>query len=177
MKTLSAKEWIALVIAVVIVLYFFVFAGKEVAPLENLNPLSSATTTSATSTASTTPMTNLKTYTLPGIVVTDFVEGTGAEATTNKTAIVHYTGYFENGEVFDSSIPRGQPFDFIIDQSSVIQGWHDGVKGMKVGGKRRLVISPEKAYGSQDVVNPQTGKVVIPANSTLIFDIELIGVK
>ena len=98
-------------------------------------------------------------------------EGNGAEAKGGATVSVHYTGTLENGEKFDSSRDPGKsPFSFTIGVSSVIKGWHEGVAGMRVGERRKLIIPTELAYGA-------TGKGSIPANATLIFDIELISVN
>jgi len=104
--------------------------------------------------------------------VVDLVVGQGAEATAGKTVSVHYTGTLTNGKKFDSSLDRGQPFKFPLGAGRVIKGWDQGVAGMKVGGKRKLTIPPELAYGNQAV-----GGDLIPANSTLIFEVELLGVS
>jgi FKBP-type peptidyl-prolyl cis-trans isomerase len=101
---------------------------------------------------------------------TDEVVGTGAEAVTGKTVAVHYTGTLDDGTKFDSSRDRNEPFEFTLGAGEVIKGWDQGVVGMKVGGKRKLVIPPHLGYGNQ-----ANGK--IPANSTLNFDIELLEVK
>lgn len=108
--------------------------------------------------------------------INDTVIGEGREAHVGDTVAVHYTGRLQNGTVFDSSVPRGQPFTFTLGQNSVIAGWEKGLIGMKVGGKRVLTIPPTMAYGSQSIPD-ETGKVLIPANSTLVFDVELIGIK
>lgn len=105
------------------------------------------------------------------IQIIDTVVGTGADAKSGDTVSVHYTGMLVDGKVFDSSVARGTPFDFQLGAGKVILGWEKGILGMKVGGKRRLIISPEYAYGAQGVPG------VIPANSTLYFDVELVGVK
>lgn len=102
--------------------------------------------------------------------VVDTVVGTGTTAEAGKTVYVHYTGKLTDGTVFDSSIPRGEPFTFQLGSGQVIQGWELGISGMKVGGKRTLTIPPELGYGAQ-AMGP------IPANSTLIFDVELMDVK
>ncbi|MEW6056300.1 MAG: FKBP-type peptidyl-prolyl cis-trans isomerase [Bdellovibrionota bacterium] len=101
----------------------------------------------------------------------DLKVGSGAEATTGKTVRVHYTGWLTNNTKFDSSVDRGQPFSFILGQGQVIQGWEKGVMGMKAGGKRKLTIPPELGYGEQGAGS------VIPPNSTLIFEVELLEVK
>jgi FKBP-type peptidyl-prolyl cis-trans isomerase len=102
----------------------------------------------------------------------DMVIGTGASPTKGQTVVVHYTGWLTNGKKFDSSVDRGTPFEFKIGLGEVIQGWDQGVLTMKIGGKRKLTIPPELAYGFRDV-----GGGLIPANSTLIFEVELLGLK
>ncbi|MBK9246792.1 MAG: FKBP-type peptidyl-prolyl cis-trans isomerase [Ignavibacteria bacterium] len=104
------------------------------------------------------------------VEITDIVIGTGAEATNGKTITVHYVGTLTNGSKFDSSRDRLTPYTFVLGARQVIQGWEEGIPGMKVGGKRKLVISPAFGYGSR----AQSG---IPANSTLIFEVELLSVK
>jgi FKBP-type peptidyl-prolyl cis-trans isomerase len=104
------------------------------------------------------------------LVITDEVVGTGDEAVAGKTVEVNYTGWLENGQVFDSSLPRGETFKFPLGASRVIKGWDEGVAGMKVGGKRTLTIPGDKAYGEQ-------GQGPIPPNATLRFEVELISVK
>lgn len=101
---------------------------------------------------------------------TDEVVGTGAEATPGKTVTVNYLGTLTDGTKFDSSYDRSQPFSFTLGGGQVIKGWDEGVAGMKVGGKRKLVIPPSLGYGSQAVST-------IPANSTLVFEVELLDVK
>ena len=101
----------------------------------------------------------------------DIVVGSGAEATANKTVSVHYTGRLTDGTKFDSSLDRGEPFSFRLGAGQVIKGWDQGVAGMKVGGKRKLTIPPELGYG------PQGAGGVIPPNATLVFEVELLGVR
>ena len=105
-----------------------------------------------------------------GLKIEDQVVGSGAELTSGKTAVVHYTGWLENGTKFDSSKDRGQPFSTRIP-GQVIQGWNQGMLGMKVGGKRKLTIPAALGYG------PQGRPPVIPQNATLVFEVELIDVK
>ncbi len=98
--------------------------------------------------------------------------GDGKEAKAGDTVSVHYTGTLTNGKKFDSSRDRNEPFRFNLGAGKVIKGWDEGVAGMKEGGKRKLIIPPDLAYGNRDV-----GNGLIPANSTLIFEVELIKVK
>ena len=103
--------------------------------------------------------------------IEEMKQGTGKEATTGKTVSVHYTGWLaSNNKEFDSSRARG-PFQFQLGAGQVIQGWDKGVVGMKIGGKRKLVIPPEMAYGERGAGG------VIPPNSTLVFEVELLDVK
>jgi FKBP-type peptidyl-prolyl cis-trans isomerase len=106
---------------------------------------------------------------LGGLEYWDIKEGTGAVAKAGDTVKVHYTGWLTNGKKFDSSLDRGQPFQFKLGAGQVIKGWDEGVAGMKAGGKRQLRIPPELGYGSSGAGG------VIPPNATLIFDVELLG--
>jgi FKBP-type peptidyl-prolyl cis-trans isomerase len=115
-------------------------------------------------------MADQETTTASGLKYTDTVEGTGQEATAGQTVNVHYTGWLENGTKFDSSVGRG-PFSFKLGAGQVIRGWDEGVSGMKIGGKRRLTIPADLGYGSRGAGG------VIPPNATLIFEVELLGVK
>jgi FKBP-type peptidyl-prolyl cis-trans isomerase FkpA len=119
------------------------------------------------------PMT---TKTNSGLQYQDLVVGTGAAASAGHQVTVHYTGWLQNpdgsaGKKFDSSLDRGQPFVFPLGAGRVIRGWDEGVAGMKVGGKRKLVIPAELGYGSRGAGG------AIPPNATLIFDVELLGVQ
>jgi len=116
--------------------------------------------------------TNMQEVSTPsGLKYIDQVVGTGEIAVAGKTASVHYTGWLENGKKFDSSVDRGQPFSFPLGAGRVIKGWDEGVQGMKVGGKRKLTIPSDLGYGSRGAGG------VIPPNATLIFDVELLGVR
>ena len=97
--------------------------------------------------------------------------GDGEEAQRGDTVVVHYTGTLEDGTKFDSSLDRGEPFPFTIGAGQVIQGWEEGIAGMKVGGKRKLTIPPELAYGKPG--RPP----VIPRNATLIFEVSLVEIQ
>lgn len=105
------------------------------------------------------------------LVITDEKIGDGAEAKAHQLVTVHYTGRLTDGTKFDSSVDRGQPFRFMLGVSQVIKGWDEGVVGMKVGGKRKLVIPSEMAYGKRGA------GAVIPPDATLEFDIELLSVE
>ena len=106
-----------------------------------------------------------------GLRVTDIEVGSGPEAVAGQTVVVHYRGTLENGKQFDASYDRGKPFTFPLGRGQVIKGWDEGVQGMKVGGKRKLVIPSDLAYGSRGAGG------VIPPNATLIFEVELLDVK
>lgn len=106
-----------------------------------------------------------------GLKITDVVKGEGDEALLHSMVLVHYTGWLMDGTKFDSSLDRGQPFPFTIGIGKVIAGWDVGVGGMKVGGKRELIIPPEMAYGERGASGS------IPPNSTLKFEVELIAVQ
>jgi FKBP-type peptidyl-prolyl cis-trans isomerase FkpA len=106
-----------------------------------------------------------------GLKYWDVKVGTGATATSGHNVKVHYTGWLTNGKKFDSSVDRKEPFEFKLGGGQVIKGWDEGVAGMKVGGKRRLEIPPTLGYGARGAGG------VIPANATLLFDVELLDVK
>ena len=105
-----------------------------------------------------------------GLKITDLLVGDGEEATSGATVSVNYRGTLENGDEFDSSYGRS-PFSFPLGAGRVIKGWDEGVAGMKVGGKRRLVIPPDLGYGSRGAGN------VIPPNATLVFEVELLEIQ
>jgi peptidylprolyl isomerase len=113
--------------------------------------------------------------TASGLQMIDTKVGTGASPRANQTAVVHYTGWlYENGvkgKKFDSSVDRNEPFEFPVGAGRVIRGWDEGVATMKIGGKRTLIVPPQLGYGARGAGG------AIPPNATLIFDVELLGVK
>jgi FKBP-type peptidyl-prolyl cis-trans isomerase FkpA len=106
-----------------------------------------------------------------GLVYEDLIVGTGEAATAGQTVSVHYTGWLTDNTKFDSSKDRGQPFEFPLGGGQVIRGWDEGVAGMKVGGKRLLTIPPNLGYGASGAGG------VIPPSATLIFEVDLLGIK
>ena len=132
----------------------------------------SAIATPASAQTAGRPMT---TTTASGLQIIDTQVGAGASPKTGQTCVMHYTGWlYENGakdKKFDSSLDRGQPFEFPIGQRRVIAGWDEGVASMKVGGKRTLIIPAKLGYGDRGAGG------VIPPNATLLFEVELLGVK
>jgi peptidylprolyl isomerase len=106
-----------------------------------------------------------------GLKYQDLVVGTGPTPKEGDTVIVHYTGWLTNGKKFDSSVDRNQPFSFTLGRGQVIKGWDEGVASMHVGGKRKLIIPPDLAYGSRGYPG------AIPPNSTLIFQVQLLKIK
>jgi FKBP-type peptidyl-prolyl cis-trans isomerase FkpA len=106
-----------------------------------------------------------------GLKFRDLSKGKGQRPRVGQTVVVHYTGWLTNGKKFDSSVDRGEPFEFVLGTGQVIKGWDEGVKGMNIGGKRRLTIPPQLGYGQQGAGNS------IPPNATLVFEVELLRVK
>ena len=109
--------------------------------------------------------------TASGLKYEDIDPGTGPVAASGQKAKVHYTGWLTNGQKFDSSKDRNDPFEFTLGAGQVIKGWDEGVAGMKVGGKRKLTIPPSLGYGARGAGG------VIPPNAELIFEVELLGVR
>jgi FKBP-type peptidyl-prolyl cis-trans isomerase len=105
------------------------------------------------------------------LIIEDLTVGNGATASAGQYVSVHYTGWLTNGQKFDSSVDRNDPFEFRLGAGQVIPGWDQGVAGMQVGGKRKLTIPPNLAYGSRGAGG------VIPPNATLVFEVELLGVN
>jgi peptidylprolyl isomerase len=140
------------------------------ANLTETTPASTSVTQNQTLIASNTMSDNVVT-TPSGLKYIELEEGTGATPERGQTVVVHYTGTLENGNKFDSSRDRNSPFEFKIGTGQVIKGWDEGLSTMKVGGRRQLIIPAELGYGSRGAGG------VIPPNATLLFDVELLGIK
>jgi peptidylprolyl isomerase len=125
----------------------------------------------ATRTVPGDPVAGTVEKTASGLEYVDLVQGTGPSPASGQNVTVHYTGYLLDGKKFDSSVDRNEPFSFIIGTGQVIKGWDEGVMGMKVGGKRKLIIPPDLGYGTRGAGG------VIPPNAQLIFDVELLKVE
>jgi len=163
MKSLNQKQWIAVSVSLIVIAIFFLsrtfifsFFTQGVQPgvesevnyqVENQIIMDSNETS--------------------GLKTSDLIVGTGETAVAGKILTVNYVGTLTDGRVFDSSYTRGEPFQFVLGAGQVISGWDMGLTGMKVGGKRKLLIPSELAYGSQSVGG-------IPANSILVFEVELL---
>lgn len=158
---------IAVALALIVVVVIFILPGLS--PFGSLNPADNALITTNELATTTQPMT---TENPDQLQITDTVVGTGEEAATGDTVTVNYVGSLTDGTVFDASANYGTSgFTFGLGAGQVIRGWDEGIVGMKVGGKRRLVIPAALAYGDRAVGNK------IPANSTLVFEVELLSVK
>ena len=160
---------IAVALALVVIALFFIFPG--------LSPFSAPSSSNGTPTTTTTTTTQTSSTTMPNetvnqLQITDEVVGTGAVAAAGDTVTVNYVGSLTDGTVFDASANHGTAgFTFTLGAGQVIKGWDEGIAGMRVGGTRKLVIPAALAYGNQAVGN------VIPANSTLVFTVELLKVQ
>jgi hypothetical protein len=112
-----------------------------------------------------------------GLKYIDITAGTGAVALGSSNVTVQYTGWLSDGTKFDSSRGRNQPFSVDLGQGQVIPGWDEGIPGMKIGGKRKLIIPAALAYGAAGKQDPNSGAYVIPPNATLVFEVELLSLK
>lgn len=169
MPTLGKQEKIAIPVAIVGAAILF-FGAQIWSLVTGSTPNQQAASYASTGTTTSQQITMQNISTTKGLEVYDEQTGTGAEAKAGQTVTAHYVGYLTDGTKFDSSVDRGEPFSFTLGAGRVIKGWDMGIVGMKVGGVRRLVISPEFAYGAQ-AIGP------IPANSTLVFEVQLVAVK
>ncbi len=151
----------------------FVASSTLIFSCTKKEPAQTTTTTDskATSSAATTPAASTPETDVTDLTIEELSVGTGTAAATGNEVVVHYTGWLTNGTEFDSSVARDQPFTFTLGQGRVIAGWDQGVVGMKVGGRRKLKIPYQMAYG-------ESGRPpVIPPKATLIFEVKLLEVK
>lgn len=184
MKKLTRSQWVAVAVALVVVGIFFT-TGSMFGPFfgQNAQQVSQIATQSANVSESDIQVSINSTQTMDskaddsfstsvaGFEKQDIVIGTGAEAVAGKIITVNYSGALTDGKVFDSSYNRGVPFEFTLGAGQVIAGWDKGFDGMKIGGKRRLIIPAAFGYGPSGVPG------VIPPNATLVFEVELLGVR
>lgn len=154
------RDSIVIGVLVVAVLLVGVFIFRDMST-KSSSPISEEASTSSSESPATSSA---------KVEIEDIVVGTGTEAKSGDTVVVHYKGTLEDGTQFDSSYDRGEPYTTPIGTGAVIEGWDQGIPGMKVGGKRKLTIPPELGYGEQ-------GSGAIPPNATLIFEVELLEVK
>ena len=169
MKKLNKNEKIAVFISLAVILFFFA-AASIVGFILNKIEINSNAAGASLGKLTTEKDNKIISSDTNNMTITDISLGNGEEAKQGQILTVHYTGTLEDGTKFDSSLERNAPFRFILGAGQVIKGWEIGFSGMKVGGKRKLVIPSDFAYGSQSIGN-------IPANSTLFFDIELLAVE
>ena len=156
---------------VTLILLLLAFGAVQLSVAQTTTPQAppKATTAQSATAGVTTPAPQPVT-TPSGLKYVDMVVGTGATPKVGDTVVVDYTGRFTNGKVFDSSVGK-QPFQFVLGRGQVIKGWDEGVGSMKVGGKRKLIIPPDLAYGARGYPG------VIPPNSTLTFVVQLLKIK
>ncbi len=193
MNTTDKNKWLAVITALVVVSCsiggYFIYQkssqnGGTVDALSNASSTSNSATVHLLNSSSTQSIKHMDTPITPttpaaaapvtladGLIIQDLAVGTGDEAKSGQTIAVHYAGTLENGTKFDSSYDRGQPFSFILGVGQVIRGWDEGVVGMKVGGKRKLIIPSTLGYGSSGAGDK------IPPNATLVFTVELLAIK
>lgn len=157
MKKLKQNEALSVAIAILVVIFFFVVIQLF------------GTTSSSNSNVQNGSVID-SSKNISNVLIENTVSGSGKEAKAGQLITVHYVGTLEDGTIFDSSRDRGEPFQFILGVGQVIEGWEIGISGMRVGGKRILVIPPELAYGALEVGT-------IPPNSTILFEVELLDVE
>jgi FKBP-type peptidyl-prolyl cis-trans isomerase len=171
---------IAVALALVVIAVFFIFPGLS--PFGSPTAPAVATSTAQVSNDQTTNPMQMSSTSMPQgnvtqLQVTDETVGTGATAAAGDSVTVNYVGMLTDGTVFDASANHGSTgFTFTLGAGQVIPGWDQGVAGMKEGGKRELVIPASLAYGASGITDPSTGKVIIPPNATLVFEVELVKV-
>jgi len=164
--------YVIVLVLVAIAVWFFVNKAKTASKVSDTDSLLNSQGVTATPIASVTKSEGEWLKLESGLEIQDVIVGSGQEAKDGDIVVAHYLGTLVNGKKFDSSYDRGQPFSFILGGGMVIKGWDLGVLGMKVGGKRKLVIPPDLGYGKRGA-----GGGAIPADATLFFEIELVGIQ
>ncbi len=170
-------KYVSIAIVIIFIAVIIGFWVKKAPQTENLSSTVGEETTQNPSTPveeitnNEDPKKTNKITTIQGMKIETTKEGSGVEIKNGQTAVVHYTGKLTNGTIFDSSVTRGTPFEFPLGAGMVIKGWDLGVLGMKVGEKRMLTIPADLGYGERGAGS------AIPPNATLVFEVELIGIK
>lgn len=163
----SAAIWSSIVVLVVIIITVgIIISSNNSSNSQTINNSNSSSMRSTTSSTQSTQAANT------GLIIEDLKVGDGTEVKSGQSATFHYTGTLEDGTKFDSSLDRGVPFTTKIGVGQVIAGWDQGIPGMKIGGKRKLTIPGNLAYGSRGI--PQAG--ILP-NATLLFEVELLSIQ
>jgi len=173
MRKISKHEIIAIALAIVVAGFFFGFGKQLFSKKDNNIQMNNQSDQSQIMGGNATSSIKVRG---DGLVIEDIVPGSGEEALSGKKVTVHYVGTLTSGKKFDSSVDRGILLSFVLGNGEVIAGWDAGVAGMKVGGKRKLIVPPELGYGSQQITD-NDGNVILPANSTLIFEVELLKIE
>ena len=171
-RTKNIFIYIVIVMLIGVAVWFFMNKAKSVSKDSNLSSITDETLTPVPSSSLEEPKKEMEWIKLEnGLQYQDVVVGSGKEATSGDMVAAHYLGTLTDGTKFDSSYDRGQPFAFILGGGMVIKGWDVGIVGMKVGGKRKLIIPPSLGYGERGAGG------VIPPNATLMFDVELMAAQ
>ncbi len=145
-------------------------APSSVTPTPGTSPIASGTVSGVPTTVKSGSGAVPEISTASGLKYQELKVGTGEEAAVGKVVSVHYTGWLTDGTKIDSSLDGGTPLEFPLGAAGIIRGWNEGLAGMRVGGRRKLTIPPSLGYGD-------VGRPPVPPNATLIFDVELVGVK
>ena len=165
-------------LAVVALFFWYGVPGTGVSPqgAQVIDRDQSASIPSTLGSVGLNPQDDQFTEPVPGLKVAEIIVGAGAEVQSGKSVSVHYIGRLADGTQFDSSLDRGQPLTFVYGQGQLIPGFEVGIASERVGSVLRIIIPPSLGYGTNDVKDPSSGTVIIPGNSTLTFDVEIVAV-